>query len=187
MRIKTRDMILVALFAALMAVGAFIKILFPLVPFSFQPFFCAFAGIILGSRLGALSQIIYVAVGLAGAPVFTQGGGPMYIFKPSFGFLIGFILAAYAIGKISETLKAASFRNILVAELAGLLVFNLVGVSYLYLILRFYMGNPDTTVMSALSIGLFPFILKDLALYIVVALTASKVLPVLRKAGLLAA
>jgi len=99
---NTRDLILVALFAALTAVGAFIKIPIPYVPFTLQYFFCALAGIILGSKLGALSQIIYVAVGLVGAPVFTDGGGITYIFKPTFGYLIGFIVAAYVIGKIRE-------------------------------------------------------------------------------------
>lgn len=187
MKIKTRDMLLTALFSALMAVGAFIKILFPLIPFSFQPFFCAFSGIILGSRLGMLSQIIYVAVGLAGVPVFTQGGGPMYVLKPSFGFLIGFILGAYVTGKISEKLKTINFKSLMVSVMAGLAIINLIGVPYLYLILKFYLIKPDTTLMSALAIGFFPFILKDFTLYILVALVSSRTLPILRKAGLLTA
>ena len=105
MKINTRDLILVSLFTALMVVGAFIKIPFPLLPITLQPFFCAFAGLILGSRLGALSQIIYVVMGLVGLPVFTQGGGLIYVFVPSFGFLLGFILGAYVIGRISENFK----------------------------------------------------------------------------------
>jgi biotin transport system substrate-specific component len=52
----------------------------------------------LGSKLGALSQLIYVVLGLIGIPVFTKGGGLSYIFEPSFGYLIGFILAACIIG-----------------------------------------------------------------------------------------
>ncbi|WP_084758018.1 biotin transporter BioY [Defluviitalea phaphyphila] len=66
---NTKNLILVGIFAALTAVGAFIKIPIPYVPFTLQYLFCALAGIILGSKLGALSQIIYVAVGLAGVPV----------------------------------------------------------------------------------------------------------------------
>lgn len=72
---NTRDLILVAIFAALTAIGAFIKIPVPYVPFTLQYLFCALAGMILGSKLGALSQIVYVAIGLAGLPVFTEGGG----------------------------------------------------------------------------------------------------------------
>lgn len=61
---NTRNLILVAMFAALTSIGAFIKVPIPYVPFTLQYLFCAVAGIILGSRLGALSQIVYVAIGL---------------------------------------------------------------------------------------------------------------------------
>jgi len=184
LKIKTRDMILVALFSALMAVGAYIKILFPLVPLSFQPFFCAFAGIILGSKLGALSQIIYTIIGLIGIPVFTQGGGVGYVLKPSFGFILGFIACAYVIGKVSETLKTISLKNSLISVMSGLAVMNIIGVTYLYLIAKFYLGNSEMTLWDAISTGLLPFILKDIILYIVVAITATAVLPILKKAGL---
>lgn len=184
MKIKTRDMILVALFSGLMAVGAHIKMLFPVIPLSFQTFFCAFSGIMLGARLGALSQAVYVALGLAGMPVFTQGGGPLYILKPTFGFLLGFILGAYVIGKVFESLKKHSFWTILLSMLSGLLALNLVGLSYLYTILKYYMNKPDTTLMYVLSIGLFPFILKDLVMYIIAAVVANMVMPCLRKSGI---
>ena len=102
---KTKNLILVSLFAALTAVGAFIRIPIPFVPFTLQYLFCAFAGILLGPKLGALSQIIYVGMGLIGIPVFTEGGGIAYVFKPTFGYLIGFIVAAYVIGKIAEKIQ----------------------------------------------------------------------------------
>jgi len=79
---KTRNLIIVAMFAALTAIGAFIKVPIPYVPFTLQYLFCALAGLVLGSKLGALSQIVYVAIGLSGVPVFTEGGGIGYIFKP---------------------------------------------------------------------------------------------------------
>lgn len=185
MKIKTRDIVLAALFTALMVVGAYIKILFPVVPFSLQPFFCALAGVILGSRLGALSQISYVILGLAGVPVFTQGGGPLYVLKPTFGFLLGFILAAYIIGRVSEALKSINFKNSFISVLCGLFAIYIVGIPYLYFILKFYLNKPDVTAMTALSIGFFPFILKDLLLYIVTAVIAGTVVPQLKKAGLL--
>lgn len=187
MKIKTRDMILVALFAALMAVGALVKVIFPLVPFSLQPFFCAYAGILLGSRLGMLSQIVYLAVGLVGAPVFTKGGGPMYILEPSFGYLIGFVFAAYVIGKISEKLGTMNFKNVLISVIPGLFVINAIGLPYLYLIARIYLNNPNMTVAAALAAGFFPFIIKDIILYVIVAATACEIIPVMKKAGVLRA
>jgi len=80
MRTKTKNMILAALFAALTAAGALIRIPLGPAPITLQFFFTALAGILLGPYLGALSQLMYVLLGLAGLPVFTAGGGPSYIF-----------------------------------------------------------------------------------------------------------
>ena len=82
MRNKTYKMILVSIFAALTAVGAFIKIPLPPVPFTLQVFFVILSGLLLGSRMGLASQIVYIALGLVGVPVFTEGGGLQYIFHP---------------------------------------------------------------------------------------------------------
>ena len=81
--------------------------------------FCAFSGIVLGGRLGALSQIIYVTLGLVGLPIFTQGGGLTYIFKPSFGYLIGFIVCSYVIGYIIERTEKLNFIKVLGTVLFG--------------------------------------------------------------------
>lgn len=180
MRINTKDMILTGLFAALMVVGAYVKILLPVVPFSLQPFFCALAGILLGSKLGALSQIIYVALGLIGLPVFTQGGGPMYILKPSFGYILGFIAGAYIIGKVSEHLGTFNFKNTLISVMSGLIAIYAIGIPYVYLISKFYLGNITITFIYAITTGLVPFIIKDTILYVVAALVAVKVLPLIR-------
>ena len=72
---KTKDLVLIALFAALTAAGGFINIPTPFVPFSLQFLFCAYAGVLLGAKRALLSQLLYLAIGLAGLPVFTKGGG----------------------------------------------------------------------------------------------------------------
>ncbi len=94
MKIKTKDMILVALFTVLTAVGAFIKIPIGPAPITLQYLFTALAGVLLGSFLGSLSQLLYIIIGLFGIPIFTSGGGPSYIFNPTFGYLIGFVFAS---------------------------------------------------------------------------------------------
>ena len=81
MRLKTKDMILIALFAALTAIGAFIKIPTPLVPFTLQYLFCAYSGILLGAKHGLYSQLLYLGVGLMGFPVFTQEEVPPIFFS----------------------------------------------------------------------------------------------------------
>ncbi|MFZ5969381.1 MAG: biotin transporter BioY [Bacillota bacterium] len=179
---KTRDMVLVALFAALTAIGAFIQIPTPIVPFTLQFLFCAFAGVFLGARLGLYSQLLYVGIGLMGVPVFTKGGGPSYVLQPTFGYLIGFILCAYIIGKATENLKEVKFMNVFAPVVAGLLAVYAVGVPYLYFILNNYMGKPFPF-MQAVKVGFLVYIVQDLVLSALIAVVATKVVPSLRRSG----
>ena len=183
MKIKTRDLILVSLFTALMTVGAFVKIPFSLLPVTLQPFFCAFAGILLGSRLGMFSQIVYVVIGLAGLPVFTKGGGITYVFEPSFGFLLGFIAGAYIIGRVSEMLKVINMKNTIISVMSGFLAIYALGIPYMFIILRFYLNKPIVTFWYILATNL-PYMVKDFVLYVIVAAAAYSVLPVLKKVNI---
>ena len=119
--IKTTDIVYCGMFASLMAVGAFIKIMIPIgiweVTFSLQFFFALLAGFLLGSRRGLAAVGCYLLIGLAGVPVFAHGGGLMYLMKPTFGFLIGFAAAAYVAGRIGDSARKrifeAPFRRVL--------------------------------------------------------------------------
>ena len=99
---KIRDITMVALFSALVCIGAFIKIPIPALPITMQVFFVLLAGMLLGSKKGALSVLIYMLLGLVGLPIFAAGGGFAYVLKPSFGYIIGFLVAAFAMGRICE-------------------------------------------------------------------------------------
>jgi biotin transport system substrate-specific component len=180
MKIKTRNMILVSFFAALTAVGAFIKVPIGPVPITLQFLFTALAAVLLGPKLGALSQLLYVAIGLFGIPVFTQGGGPAYIFKPTFGYLLGYIAGAYVIGLIVSKYKEPKFLQIFIACLAGLVVIYAIGVPYLYLILN-YVSGVHMDFSKALTIGCIVFIPGDVVKSILTALIGVKVIPVLKK------
>ena len=131
------------------------------------------SGLILGSRKGAASVAVYVALGLSGVPVFTQGGGPGYIFQPTFGYLLGFIAGAWLTGKLSEHMEKLSFVRILFANLAGLLVVYLFGMVYVYIINNYYLNTP---------IGIWPVVLYcfllavpgDICLCVLAAVLAKK-------------
>jgi biotin transport system substrate-specific component len=180
MKLNVRDMILVAMFAALTAVGAFIKIPIPYISVTMQFFFTALSGIILGSKKGALSQIIYVLVGLVGFPIFTQGGGITYIFKPSFGYLIGFIAGAYAIGKVLEGFKKMDVKRVYAAVISGTLVLYLIGVPYSYVIIKFYLNKP-AAILKLIQNALLVTIPKDLVVGLIVAVLATAIVPRLNK------
>ena len=183
MNLKARDLVLISMFAALTAVGAFIRVPLPIVPFTLQYFFCALGAILLGSKKGALAQILYVLIGLIGIPVFTQGGGPQYIFKPTFGYLLGFIVGAYIIGKISERLKELNVKNIFMACTFGLSVVYIFGLIYMYIIMNFYLGHAYSA-WKIVVIGFLPFIAGDLVLTLLISLVGVRVIPILKKLGL---
>ncbi|MCR4440699.1 MAG: biotin transporter BioY [Peptococcaceae bacterium] len=161
---STRDMTRVALFASLICISSLILKFGGdvLVPFSILPLMVMLAGGILGPRLGALSVTIYVLVGLLGAPVFAKPpyGGLTYILQPSFGFLPGFILAAYVIGKFLEKTAAQTVAAYMAAMLLGIAVIYLVGIPYLYAVVKVYLGKPFS-LWKAIEVGMLPFLGLD--------------------------
>lgn len=146
--------------AALTAVGAWIRIPIPQVPVTLQMSFVYLSGAWLGARYGALSQLVYVGAGLIGFPIFAKGGGPHYVFEPSFGYIAGFIPAACAAGLIGQ--RASSYRGFLAAAAAALTLVYIPGILWLYVILNFVLGQP-TPPLAALAVGLSS-LPKDLVL-----------------------
>lgn len=107
---SARKLVYTALFAALTAAGAFLRIPLGVSSITLQFLFTAMAGVLLGAGGGALSQAVYVALGLLGLPIFTAGGGFGYVLQPTFGFLLGLIPAAAVIGAMTRrsALRCAS-------------------------------------------------------------------------------
>lgn len=99
---KIKDLTRVALFTALIAAGAFLRIPIPYVPFTLQFLFTTLAGVLLGGKLGAVSVACYVVLGLLGVPIFAEGGGLSYVFQPTFGYLIGFCAGAFCLCVIKK-------------------------------------------------------------------------------------
>ena len=140
---NTKKMVMAAMFSALTAVGAFIKIPLPYVPIVLQGLFVLLAGICLGSKWGAISQLAYVVIGLAGLPIFTSGGGIGYVLNPTFGYLLGFIAAAYFVGLIMEKSSKKDFRTALLACLAGTFIIYIIGVPYLAIVMKMVLGKSN--------------------------------------------
>ena len=161
MRRKATEIVMISLFAALTAVGAFIRIPLPYVPFTMQTLMVMLAGLILGSRSAALSQFLYLAIGLLGLPIFAQGGGPGYILQPSFGFLVGFIAGAYLIGRMVEGVEKLRFHRVLTALILGQVAVHAFGIAYLYFNLNFIIHKP-TSFLTTIKVGLLVFLPGDI-------------------------
>lgn len=164
-----------AIFTALIAIGAFIQIPLPYLDyFTLQFLFVLLAGIVLGSKLGGLSVLTYVIIGLIGIPIFAGGGGISYIFKTSFGYLLGFIISAYLTGLIIEKTN----KNYYLAVMVGLMATYIIGLSYKYFILNYYLQTPISFKLVLLSC--FPI---DLPCDIILCILAVFIAKKLEKAG----
>ena len=150
---NTRNLVLTAFFVALTAIGAKIEVPLPYVPFTFQTFFVLLAGMLLGSRFGALSQVVYLAIGLVGVPVFARGGGVGYVLQPTFGYILGFIPAAYSVDLLIEKRSHVTFPYFLITSFCGLVVVYAFGLMYLWLCTNFFLGK-DLGLLQTLKIGL---------------------------------
>jgi biotin transport system substrate-specific component len=136
-----------------------------------------FAALILGSRLGALSQFLYLIIGLLGLPVFAHGGGPGYVLQPSFGFIIGFIPGAYLMGKIVEGSDNLTFWRTVGALITGQIIIYVIGVSYLYLNLNYIIQKP-ISLFTTIKIGFLIFIPGDILKTII---ASTVILPVRKR------
>lgn len=173
MKIKTKDLTKMALFVALIAVGAFISIPIGPVPFSLQNFFVFMTGLLLSPGEAFLTVLIYVLLGLIGIPIFAGfTGGFQYVFSPTFGFLIAFIIGAYVISKLAR--KETNFFKIMGVLILSEIIFYAIALPYFYLIMKTVNGNP-MDISKIMGLAMLPFIIPDMAKAVVAALIAPRI------------
>lgn len=179
MKISTKEIVLVSIFTGLTAIGASISIPMGEIPITMQTLFVLMSGVILGPKLGVLSQLTYLILGVIGIPIFAGfTGGIQSIMKPSFGFIIGFIFAAYIVGRIANPTKVFSPKRIWIACLAGTTVIYLIGLPYMYYILNIIMVR-GLSFSTVLQMGCLLFLPGDLLKLALAAIISIKVLPIL--------
>ncbi|MCI9396914.1 MAG: biotin transporter BioY [Lachnospiraceae bacterium] len=179
-RISTQELVLGGVFTTLIAVGAFIKIPVPVVPFTLQFLFTMLAGLLLGGRRGAMSVGVYILLGLIGLPIFAEGGGFWYILKPSFGYLLGFMLAAYVTGRMVERRARLSTGWVIAVNFLGLFIVYAAGMIYYYVICNYVIDTP----IALGPLFLYCFVLAvpgDICLCVLAAILTVRVKPVFDK------
>jgi len=148
-----RDIILVLSFSVVTAVCAKLKVEVGAVPITMQTFAVLLAGALLGLKRGALSQLTYLLMGLTGIPWFARGGGISYILSPTFGYLLGFVLAALSVGWLCERGFDRQVKTAILAMLVGNVLLYIPGLLWL----AKFVG-----LGKVLSVGLYPFLFGDL-------------------------
>ncbi|MDD3252530.1 MAG: biotin transporter BioY [Lachnospiraceae bacterium] len=180
-RSMTKDMAVCGLFAALTAVGAFMKIVIPAgadtMNFTLQWFFVLLAGLLLGSKRAFMSVATYLIIGLIGIPVFARGGGPAYLLRPTFGFLLGFALAAYAMGKVCELMHSARTKTWIAAAAVGYVIYYGMGMLYFYFISHVVVPKPVGW-GAIFTIYCLPTMIPDILLCGVAIMVAARLRPV---------
>ena len=168
-------------FACLTGLAAQLKVYLPWtpVPVSGQTFAVLLGAVLLGRGWGGISQVVYVGLGAAGVPWFAGwGGGIGVLAGPTGGYLVGFVAAAFLVGHVVDRHKGARRLPVMLGLVLGSsfgVVYGL-GLLQLYLWLTLVQGNP-VGLGPLLQMGALPFVVGDLVKALVVAVTASAVLP----------
>ncbi len=163
--------LLSVLFVAVLTASA-AQLSFPLpftpVPFTIQPMIVLVGAAALGSRLGALAQVVYLTLGIAGLPVFAFSPelphGVARLLGPTGGYLMAYPIAAFLTGLLAERGLDRRYLTSILAMSAGLSVIFAGGVLWIARL---------TGIETALATGLYPFIVVD----IIKVVAAGLVLP----------
>ncbi len=176
-RSKIYDLTLMAICLALMIVGAKLAIPIGPIPVTFQTLAVFIISLVLGTKRAAIVFTIYIILGLIGLPVFSTGGGIQYIYMPSFGFVVGFLLASLVIGLEPRFNK---FYAKYILSFIGLIIINVCGLSYMFVVFNLYKGlNKDF--IYVIQVGLLPFITKDIFMVILACIIYSRLKIVLHR------
>ena len=169
-RTKITRIVLIALFAALIAVGAFIRIPLPPVPITLQTLFTLVAALLLPLPVSISSVLVYLFLGIIGLPIFTSGGGLAAVTGPTGGYLIGLIPAVILGGLMVRSEKEKPLWYYLLASFVATVAIYIPGL--------FWLGfSRHLTLSQTLAGGLTPFIVGDVLKMIVSSLVAWKLRP----------
>ncbi len=177
---KTIMLALTGVFTSLVIAGAFIEIPTPLVSFTMQTFFVQLTSSMMGPLWGGITIALYIFMGLVGIPVFTKGGGFMYVLQPTFGYLIGFFIGTIVGALIIKMFKKKSYWAYLTGNTVNLLITYVSGMIYFYFIQTFYFGKSVTAYTIFISLFLI-FMPSDLLFTFVASYAALKLKPILDK------
>jgi biotin transport system substrate-specific component len=171
---KLRWMVLASLMAALAAVGAYIHIPIGPVPIVLSTLFVLLSGLLLGSRWGLASMVLYLFVGAIGMPVFSGGrGGFAHFLGPTGGYLFGYVFASWLTGLIAERSRGILILEILSVIMGSLAIYSL-GVPWLKMVTHMPWSK-------ALMVGMLPFLIGDAVKSSVALILARAMRPILKR------
>jgi biotin transport system substrate-specific component len=158
-----------SMFGALTALGAYIMIPLPPVPVTMQTLFVDLSGALLGGSLGAMSQVVYILLGVVGLPIFAGGkAGAGVLLGPTGGYLTGFVAGAFVIGKVTAMREKPGLVWLICAMSLGIAVVYILGIAQLMVVAKLDLAK-------AIAVGLLPPLPGDILKIIAAALICRKV------------
>ena len=178
---KTKELVEIALFAALLCVISPFTLPVPgsPVPLSLATFGVYLAALLLGAKQSVLCVLVYLLLGMVGLPVFSGfSGGIGVLLGPTGGYLIGYVLCAVIVGLVIDaaTRVKRQFAQGVLAMILGTLACYLFGTVWFLLIMK---GTYN--VAQALLICVVPYLLFDMIKIMMAAVTAVPVKKILRR------
>lgn len=159
--LNIRQLAQCALFIALMAVSAHLKLPISIVPITFQFCMVLLVGLLLNRAQIVYVMVGYIGLGLIGLPVFASGAGITYVLSPSFGFVLGFLSCALIVNHFEQKMSGI---------LIGYLSLYAIGLPYLFMIFRLVLENPITIKTLFLSYWAVFLISDGLSIFLALVL-----------------
>lgn len=184
-RSKIHDMTLMALMCALIIVSAMLSKFFvipsPLGDAHFTPqwLVVVMCGLILGRKKGAATVCLYLLIGLIGFPVFASGGGIGYLFKPTFGFLLGYVVGAYVVGLMSESIENKTLQSLIIPLTVSFIAYYLIGFIYYFIVANFVF-HIEAGLWLIFASFCLPTLLPDYIFSLVAGILSIRILKILK-------
>ena len=173
LKILAREVATISISVTILGLSSRAQFYLPIshIPFTLQTMILIYLTLLLGKRAWR-AVLAYLICGLAGLPVFALGGGPWYVFSPTFGYLLGFLLASLIGGLIIKDRVLLPLRTLLISATASMASIYIMGALYLAIWLTLLRGfSVHEAIVRAILVGVLPFMIWDaLKAYIAVLL-----------------
>ncbi len=180
---KTKNIIMTGIFAALMIISSYIVVPIGVVPHTLQPLIVLLSGILLGPKYGPLSIIVWIILGCLGLPVFNQGqAGVGMLFGPTGGFIVSFIVGSGVAGYLTEHSSNKSLGRNIAYMVFSMLVIYVVGAIGFMFNFTYFLNKPMTWEKTFI-LAVAPFLPFDIIKAVIAAYVGGKVRKSLIAAG----